>query len=59
MNTTRLFRYPMPGICMTGPPAARKELHIIPNADHNSLMMVGGRTYFEIIRDFILHSDME
>jgi alpha-beta hydrolase superfamily lysophospholipase len=40
-------------------PAARKKLHIIPNADHNSLMMVGGRTYFEIIRDFILHSDME
>ncbi|MEZ4577270.1 MAG: hypothetical protein R2875_04450 [Desulfobacterales bacterium] len=41
-------------------PAARKKtLHIIPNADHNSLMMVGGRTYFEIIRDCSLHSDTE
>ena len=34
-------------------PATAKKLHIIENADHNTLMMVGGRNYFETIRDFI------
>ncbi len=34
-------------------PAIRKELHIVKNADHNSLLMFAGKTYFEIIRDFI------
>lgn len=34
-------------------PAPRKNLHIIEDADHNSIMMVAGRSYFELIRDFI------
>lgn len=34
-------------------PAARKKMHIINGADHNTLLMIGGREYFEIIKDFI------
>lgn len=34
-------------------PAPRKKLHIVEDADHNSIMMVAGRSYFQIIRDFI------
>lgn len=36
-----------------GSPADRKALHVIDGADHNTLLMVGGRNYFETIRDFI------
>jgi len=34
-------------------PAGRKKMQIINGADHNTLLMIGGRQYFEIIRDFI------
>ncbi len=34
-------------------PANLKKMHIINGADHNTLMMVGGRQYFEAIRNFI------
>lgn len=34
-------------------PAPRKNLRIIENADHNSILMVAGQSYFENIRDFI------
>jgi len=34
-------------------PANVKKLHIIDGADHNTLMMIGGRNYFTTIRDFI------
>ncbi len=33
--------------------ARSKELQIIPGADHNSLILVGGRLYFQAIRNFI------
>ncbi len=33
-------------------PARRKKMHIINGADHNTLMMIGGKEYFEIIREF-------
>ncbi len=34
-------------------PATVKKLHIINSAGHNTLMILGGRNYFEAIRDFI------
>ena len=34
-------------------PAASKKLYIVDNADHNTIMMVAGRRYFDTIRDFI------
>ena len=34
-------------------PATLKKLHIIDGADHNTLMMIGGRDYFLTIQDFI------
>jgi alpha-beta hydrolase superfamily lysophospholipase len=33
--------------------ARRKEFHMVPGADHNSIMAVTGRLYFEAIRGFI------
>ena len=33
--------------------ARSKELQVIPGADHNSLILVGGRLYFQAIRRFI------
>lgn len=34
-------------------PAATKKLRVIPDADHNTLLMMAGMNYFHIIRDFI------
>lgn len=34
-------------------PGLKKRLHIIENADHNTIMMVAGRSYFEIVSEFI------
>ncbi|MBC2715521.1 MAG: alpha/beta hydrolase [Desulfobacteraceae bacterium] len=34
-------------------PASQKKLHVINGADHNTLLMIGGKTYFEIIKIFI------
>jgi len=34
-------------------PAVRKKMSVIDGADHNTLMMIGGRDYFDTIRDFI------
>jgi len=34
-------------------PADRKKIHIINGADHNTLLMIGGREYFNIIKKFI------
>ncbi len=34
-------------------PAGIKERHIIENADHNTIMIVAGMSYFEKIRNFI------
>jgi pimeloyl-ACP methyl ester carboxylesterase len=34
-------------------PADIKKLHVVPNADHNTLMMTAGMNYFQMIRDFI------
>lgn len=34
-------------------PGLKKRLHIVENADHNTVMLVSGRSYFDIIRDFI------
>jgi pimeloyl-ACP methyl ester carboxylesterase len=33
-------------------PAGRKKMHIINGADHNTLMMIGGKAYFEVIKEF-------
>ena len=33
--------------------AIRKKINIINGADHNTLLLIGGKAYFEIIRDFI------
>ena len=38
---------------MAASPARTRELQIIPGADHNSLMAVGGIHYFQAIRQFI------
>ncbi|HEB49094.1 MAG TPA: alpha/beta hydrolase [Desulfobulbus sp.] len=38
---------------MAASPARTKELQIIPGADHNSMMAVGGIHYFQAIRGFI------
>ncbi len=35
-------------------PAKKKELKIIPGADHNSIFMVAGKHYFEIIKNFLI-----
>jgi alpha-beta hydrolase superfamily lysophospholipase len=37
--------------------AASKKLVIIPNADHNNLMMVGRERYFEEIKEFVREAD--
>ena len=34
-------------------PAQKKVLKIIPRADHNTILMIAGRSYFETIRQFI------
>lgn len=34
-------------------PASRKELLIVPDADHNSILMMAGKRYFETIKAFI------
>jgi uncharacterized protein len=34
-------------------PAAFKKIHMVHGADHNSILMVAGMGYFELIRDFI------
>lgn len=34
-------------------PAAQKALEVIAGADHNTIFMVAGRRYFQIIKDFI------
>ncbi len=34
-------------------PADIKKLHVVPNADHNTLLMMAGMDYFRMIRDFI------
>jgi len=36
-------------------PAAKKALKIIPRADHNTILMIAGRSYFETILQFITH----
>lgn len=36
--------------------ATTKKLHIIKGADHNTLMMTGGRNYFETISEFIVNN---
>ncbi len=35
-------------------PAAKKALKIIPGADHNTILMIAGRGYFETIRQFMM-----
>lgn len=37
----------------TASPAVRKKMHVINGADHNTLLMIGGREYFDIIKNFI------
>lgn len=34
-------------------PAAKKTLKIIPRADHNTILMIAGRSYFETIKEFV------
>jgi len=34
-------------------PAVNKKIHVINGADHNTLMMIGGKEYFDVIKDFI------
>ena len=34
-------------------PASFKKIHVIEGADHNTLLMVSGQKYFEMIHDFI------
>jgi hypothetical protein len=34
-------------------PAQKKALKIIPRADHNTILMIAGRNYFEIIQQFM------
>ncbi|RJP45571.1 MAG: alpha/beta hydrolase [Desulfobacteraceae bacterium] len=34
-------------------PATTKKMHVIPDADHNTLLMMAGMDYFHIIRNFI------
>ncbi|MDA3894529.1 MAG: alpha/beta hydrolase [Desulfobacteraceae bacterium] len=34
-------------------PAVKKKIHVINGADHNTLMMLGGKEYFDVIKDFI------
>lgn len=33
--------------------ARGKEFHMIPGADHNTVLLEGGRVYFELIRQFV------
>ncbi len=37
-------------------PASLKKIHVIQGADHNTLLMVSGKKYFEMIYDFIGHA---
>jgi pimeloyl-ACP methyl ester carboxylesterase len=40
-----------------GSTAKEKRLFTIPNADHNSIMLIGGDSYFKAIGEFVsLHS---
>jgi len=34
-------------------PAEQKTFHMVPRADHNTIFMVAGKTYFEVIRRFV------
>jgi alpha-beta hydrolase superfamily lysophospholipase len=34
-------------------PAQKKQLMVVPGADHNSVIMMAGKSYFETIRQFI------
>lgn len=34
-------------------PATTKKMHVIPDADHNTLLMMAGMNYFHIIKNFI------
>lgn len=36
--------------------AAQKEIHVIKGADHNSILMVAGKNYFQMIHEFIFQS---
>ena len=38
-------------------PAQNKELEVVENANHNTLMMMAGHDYFRCIRDFIRQSE--
>jgi len=38
-------------------PAKTKKIYVVPNADHNSILMMAGMSYFEIINDFIHQAD--
>jgi hypothetical protein len=40
-------------VLLSRSPAGKKELHIIPGADHNSILMMAGMSYFETIKRFI------
>jgi hypothetical protein len=35
-------------------PATKKVLKIIPRADHNTILMIAGRSYFETIKQFMI-----
>lgn len=39
-------------------PATSKKLHVVPDADHNTLLMMAGMNYFHIIRNFISFTDV-
>jgi pimeloyl-ACP methyl ester carboxylesterase len=34
-------------------PAAIKKLHVVPDADHNTILMMAGMSYFKLIESFI------
>ena len=34
-------------------PAVNKKMHVVNGADHNTLMMIGGKEYFDVIKNFI------
>jgi len=38
-------------------PSKLKKIHVVENADHNTILMMAGRSYFEIIRDYIFQFD--
>jgi pimeloyl-ACP methyl ester carboxylesterase len=37
-------------------PAAIKKIHMVSGADHNTILMIAGKGYFELIKDFITNA---